>query len=220
MVKSKNIIAGLGVVAGLGMALLPLASYATDSNTVEHTVRGVVGDIISITVATDKEVTLKDGSKISRVALEPGKVNETLTHTVTVNTNARGGYDLKMNAKDGKNALRYITEYDTTNDDVATNWSDSIVIPSVTSDTALADGGTAGWGYKIKASTDQNYSGDFKQIPVNATSIKNFPATSAASKTGSWTDTYNVNFGILPAGDQLSGAYEATLVYQAVTNAL
>lgn len=221
MVKSKNIIAGLGVVAGLGMALLPLGAFAetATSDAVEHTVRGTVSDIISIAVSTNKEEELKDGSKISLVDLEPGKLNADLEHTVAVTTNARGGYQLKMNAKDAKNALRYITSYDTTNDDVAATYSDSITIPSVTTDTALADGGNAGWGYKIKKSGG-SYTGNFKQIPTAATAIATASSTDVASKTATYTDNYIVNFGILPATDQLSGSYEATLVYQAITQAL
>ncbi len=243
MVKSKNIIAGLGVVAGLGMALLPLGAFATDgqiggveSNAVEHTVRGVVGDVISISLTTNKGSNITIGQdttkEISLVNLTPGKLNTSLIHTVTVKTNAKGGYDLKLSAKDGKNALRYITGYDDTYEDVAASYSEEIVIPAAsTSGVALDDKAendeTAGaWGYRIADGTvaEADFSGNFKGVPASgAATIKTKAApatTGTGAVTGAYTDTYSVNFGIVPANNQMAGAYEATIVYQAVTNAI
>ncbi len=239
MVKSKNIIAGLGVVAGLGMALLPLGAFATDGQiggvttdpTASRTVRGVVGDVISIELTNDnKEATLSDNSKISKVDLTPGKLNATLIHQVKVTTNARGGYDLKMAAKDGKTALRYITAYATGTTDIADGYSESIIIPTITAasgvalaDKAASDTSDGAWGYRIAdgaktAATD--FSGNFLGIPAEATRISGKSKTDVASETGLYNNTYSVNFGIVPSNNQLSGAYEATIVYSATTLAL
>ena len=230
MVKSKNIIAGLGVVAGLGMALLPLGAFAAETeNNPARTIRGVVGDVISIELTQDnKEKTDTSGAKLSVVDLEPGKLNADLVHTVKVTTNAQGGYDLKMVADHSD--LRYVTAWDSatpTGEQVkkSTAWSTTVTIPSVTAaNTALADlaaDSTAdgAWGYKVKLSGASEYdTTGFNVIPTTATSIKVKAAPS--NPTGEYNDSYDINYGIVPANDQLSGAYEATITYSAVTNAL
>lgn len=231
MVKSKNIIAGLGVVAGLGMALLPLGAFAAETaNNPSRTVRGVVGDVISIELTNDnKEKTDTSGAKLSVVDLEPGKLNADLVHTVKVTTNAQGGYDLKMAADHSD--LRYVTSWDSTTPTGAqvkksTAWSTTVTIPSVTAaNTTLAnlnddDTTTAGaWGYKVKLSTASDYdTAGFNVIPTSATTIKTKAAPS--NPTGEYNDSYSINYGIRPANTQLSGAYEATITYSAVTNAL
>ncbi|MBR3232919.1 hypothetical protein IKF74_01380 [Candidatus Saccharibacteria bacterium] len=243
MVKSKNIIAGLGVVAGLGMALLPLGAFAQNggvetTNNPARTIRGVVGDVISIQLLQDnKEKTDAKGNKISVVDLVPGELNASLIHQVKVTTNAQGGYDLKMAAKDGKNALRYVTEWDPTDptgDQVKASktLSDEVTIASIdptdTTGVALAnktDDSAGQWGYRIAdgAKTETtDFSGNYLGIPTSASTIKTrqAPTVGAGATTGEYNDTFSINYGIVPAKSQLSGAYEATIVYSAVTNAL
>ncbi len=232
MVKSKNIIAGLGVVAGLGMALLPLGAFATETtNNPARTIRGVVGDVISIELtddSSDEKVEAGTGGRtVSIVNLEPGKINDSLVHTVKVTTNAQGGYDLKMAADHSD--LRYVTSWSEdvpTADQVkrATGWSSTVTINSVEgTNVALADldstHTTTGWGYKVKLAGADNYdTAGFNQIPTSATMIKRKDAPS--NPTGEYNDSYDINYGIVPAKTQLSGAYEATITYSAVTNAL
>lgn len=231
MVKSKNIIAGLGVVAGLGMALLPLGAFAAEtSNNPARTIRGVVGDVISIELTADThEAVDTSNTKLSVVNLVPGKLNDDLVHTVKVTTNAQGGYNLKMAADHSD--LRYVTTWDSaapTGEQVkkSTGWSTTVTIPSVTAaNTTLAnldddDTTTAGaWGYKVKLSTASDYkTAGFNVIPTEATTIETKAAPS--NPTGEYNDSYDINYGIRPANTQLSGAYEATITYSAVTNAL
>lgn len=222
MVKTKNIIAGLGVVAGLGMAMLPLGAFALDDSE-SHTIRATIADTIELTVATNSEVTLEDGSKISRVAVEAGQLNPTLVHTLTVNSNVRGGYDLKMSSEN--NALRLITAWDSENEDVATDYSNTYKINSITEANALT-GDNYGWGFKIKESAAE-YGENYNPIPTTEVSI--FDAErdgnteeggKGAYRTGSYSDVYNVQYGIRPAADQVAGAYEATVTYRAVANVL
>lgn len=225
MVKTKNIIAGLGVVAGLGMAMLPLGAFALDDSE-SHTIRATIADTINLTVATNKgeTITTAAGDKtISKVALDAGQLNATLIHTLTVDSNVRGGYDLKMSS--ANNALRLITDYDDTYTDVASEYSDTYKINSIVSANALT-GDNYGWGFKIKES-DAEYGENYNPIPTTEVSI--FDAerdgnTEAGGKgayrTGSYTDVYNVQYGIRPAADQVAGAYEATVTYRAVANVL
>ena len=85
MSKITKTIAALGVVAGLGVAALPLASYAADPDSETITVTANVGSTISL------DVTKK------AIALSPigGGVIATDTTDATVSTNALGGYTLK-----------------------------------------------------------------------------------------------------------------------------
>lgn len=228
MVKTKNIIAGLGVVAGLGMAMLPLGAFATTDldDTESHTIRATIADTINLTVETNKgeTITTADGDKtISKVALNAGELNASLIHTLTVDSNVRGGYDLKMSSTN--NALRLITAYDNTYEDVASEYSDTYKINSITEANALT-GDSYGWGFKIKESTAE-YGANYNPIPTTETSI--FDATrdgetgeghTGAYRTGSYSDKYNVQYGIRPAADQVAGAYEATVTYRAVANVL
>ena len=84
MSKITKTIAALGVVAGLGVAALPLASYAADPVSETINVTATVGSTISLDVTENA------------IALSPigGGVIATDTTDATVSTNALGGYKL------------------------------------------------------------------------------------------------------------------------------
>lgn len=231
MVKSKNIIAGLGVVAGLGMALLPLGAFAaTEGETGGHVVRAHVGEVIEIAVtnitnrmSNDTESALYNHS---RVAIEPGAaVNASTEHTVQVKSNARGGYQLLMKADHAN--LELISEYNT--DGTAKTYNSSINIPAVAAagDTLATN---AGWGYKIKA-TGGEYGDKYLPVPTAYDSAAGATIASGSYRTGEsgsayrtetteYTDTYTVGYGIKAAADQPSGSYEATITYKAIAHVL
>ena len=77
-------LASVGVVAGLGIAALPLASYAADPVSETINVTATVGSTISLDVTENA------------IALSPigGGVIATDTTDATVSTNALGGYKL------------------------------------------------------------------------------------------------------------------------------
>lgn len=233
MVKTKNIIAGLGVVAGLGMAMLPFGAFALDDSET-HTIRAILADTINLTVQTNKAETIAtaDGNKtISKLSLQAGVLESTLEHTLTVASNVRGGYDLKMSSEN--NALRLITDYDSTYTEVATEYSDTYKIESITSANALT-GDNYGWGYKIKEGGAENYGANYNPIPTTEVSIFDAQRDNVVTqdpdtgddviakpfRVGSYEDTYKVNYGIRPAVGQVAGAYEATVTYRAVANVL
>ena len=231
MVKSKNIIAGLGVVAGLGMALLPLGAFAaTEGETAGHVVRAHVGEVIEIDVTniTNRmsDVTSDPLYNHSRVAIEPGNtVDATTEHTVQVKSNARGGYQLLMKA-DRAN-LELISEYNA--DGTAKTYNSSIKIPAVAAagDTLETN---AGWGYKIKAGSG-SYGDKFLPVPTAYASGEGATIAEGSYRTGTsgspyrtetaeYTDTYTVGFGVKAAADQPSGSYEATITYKAIAHVL
>lgn len=228
MVKSKNIIAGLGVVAGLGMALLPLGAFAaTEGETAGHVVRAHVGEIIEINVTNITDAMAETGALAnhSKVSIQPGGYNDHIEHTLQVKSNARGGYQLLMKA-DRAN-LELISEYN--GDGTAKTYNNQIKIPAVGAegDTLASN---AGWGYKIKAGSG-SYGDKFLPVPTayasgeDATiaegSYRNGTSGSPyRTETAEYTDTYTVNFGIRAAENQPSGSYQATVTYKAIAHVL
>lgn len=89
MSKMTKTIAALGVVAGLGVAALPLSSYAAQSQPV--TLTAVIDSNISIT-AEDTEVsvgTVMVGGEVAKASTD-----------VTVTTNSATGYTLQIKDED------------------------------------------------------------------------------------------------------------------------
>ncbi|MBR3595107.1 hypothetical protein IKL45_02635 [Candidatus Saccharibacteria bacterium] len=232
MVKSKNIIAGLGVVAGLGMALMPLGAFAApDTNhpgwqeTGSYAVRAHVGEVIEIAV-TNITNPISGLANHSRVDITPGgTVNATTEHTVQVKSNARGGYQLLLKADHSD--LQLITEYNA--DKSAKTLDPSINIPGLESASDLS-ADVSGWGYKIKTSGGQ-YSGNFLPVPDEYDSTEGATIATGSYKTGGegsayhtdaaeYTDTYVVGYGIKAATTQPSGSYEAKVTYKAVAHVL
>lgn len=96
MSKMSKAIAVLGVVAGLGVAALPLSSYAV-SNTANTTAQAIVGDSIAVTVA-DATVTMNN-------VMANQDVNEASTD-VTIQTNSTKGYQIQIADADDDTALK------------------------------------------------------------------------------------------------------------------
>lgn len=105
MSKITKTIAALGVVAGLGVAALPLASYAADTETSKDlTVSAQIGETLSVTL-NHNSVTLKPTNGGAVV----DTTQETQTVVATVTTNNLHGYTLKLADTD--------TDYALTNED-------------------------------------------------------------------------------------------------------
>lgn len=101
MSTTKNIISTLGVVAGLGVLLVPLTSYAiSDSATLPINVN--VNSVIAMTIDGAEAV---DGGS-AEVRIFPGQVDtQTMQNNITVATNNAGGYTLSVKDFDTNNAL-------------------------------------------------------------------------------------------------------------------
>lgn len=127
MSKMTKTIAALGVVAGLGVAAMPLSSYALeDTETVNLTVE--VGQSIEITA---DQTAVKLGTATSSQMAEGGT-------GITVHTNNEKGYTATIKA----NGSRLIGTNDSSNQIPA---SGSSVVPA---------NGTSAWGYKIGSIAD------------------------------------------------------------------
>ncbi len=95
MTKTTKIIAALGVVAGIGVAALPISSFA--ASTQDVTVRVTIGS--SIAVGVDQDTT--------EVTMSPNQTDtSTLKTKVTVTTNNATGYQLQVKDKDTDTGLK------------------------------------------------------------------------------------------------------------------
>ena len=196
MSKMSKAIAVLGVVAGLGVAALPLSSYAYDVPT-ETTVKTTVEGAISI--AVDKSTVDLGTLKLNGVATGTNAGDNELT--VTVSGNSATAYSLKISAPSG-NALM----------NSATNTS----IPAIAEAAGVATltGGTNSWGYQV------NGTGNWFGVP--ATGSKD--VVSVTDSDAGWTAnadkqvyTTKLAFGATAGSSLPAGEYKATVVFTAST---
>lgn len=216
MTKSKTILAGLGVVAALGVAALPLCSYASSTVAGEVELSVEVNEAIAMTILGNGDSgtagvdtytptgastidghavgTLYDSTDLqassSTVSILPNSADTTTaTSAVTVYTNAAAGFTLSVKDADSTTALVHST------DNTAT-------IPAGTTITA----GTAAWGYKGGSVTN------FAAITATDASVYTQNAPTSGGQT------INMTYGVSTSSDQKTGTYSDTIIYTATTN--
>jgi len=182
-------IAVLGVVAGLGVAALPLSSYAaTASDDVK--VQAVIEDSISI-AAADETVTM---SGVVADAANPVEASTTLT----VKTNAAGGYKVEIKDADADTALK-------SSDAGATAEG----IPAGTPAQS-----TNAWGYKTSSTTSGVTGLVADYTAVTADNVQIATATRPTAAAG---DTITLGFGVTVNAGIAAGTYEDTVTLTATT---
>ncbi len=103
MSKMTKTIAALGVVAGLGVAALPLSSYAAEVTNTGATQAGV--DVtFQATVGNSISITASEGTVSINNLIANQDVAEASTD-ITVATNNAAGYQLRIKDKDSTLAL-------------------------------------------------------------------------------------------------------------------
>lgn len=190
MSKMAKTIAALSVVAGLGVAALPLSSYAaTTSNPASVDVLATVNGSISMTVS-EEEVNV--GNAV------PGGAIASASTVVSVGTNNSAGYKLEMTDSDTNTNMVLI---DANGDPMNTTGG--------TISTGDLTAATSGWGYSID-------NGDtYKAVPALGAT----PATIASSNTATTgEEATTVTFGVKAATGQAEGSYKGTVVFTATTN--
>lgn len=170
MSKTTKALAIMGVVAGLGVAALPMSTYAaqsTDKDTV--TVKLEVEDFISCDVTTENK-TVDLGKVASNTASATGNA------TVNIKTNNAQGYKASIAAPaDGanKDQINMIGETDT-----------NIIKPGDPTATGLTE---SAWGYTVSSTTE----GVTVDTAFNDGAYKGIALSSApqaiASRTGAKT---------------------------------
>lgn len=185
MSKLTTAIATLGIVAGLGVAALPLSSYADTSATTNTAIKATVEGNISIT-ANKTEADL--GTVVPGGAIASDAV------TYTIETNNGSGYTVNMV---GSGTGTPVTDLVSGANKIATG------VPTEN----IADGGTSAWGFQIS-----NYSTNVTPISTYNAKYAAVPATStmiAQSNTKSEADgdTFELTYGVAAAPNQDAGVY-------------
>lgn len=188
MSKMSKAIAVLGVVAGLGVAALPLSSYAV-SDTANVTAQAVVGDSIAITVA-DNTVTMNN-------VMANQEVNEAST-TVTVQTNSASGYQVQIKDTDSELALK-----PTTGTGTATG------IPA-----GAPTKGTNAWGYKADSTSAGVNVLTTDYTAITATNKKIAENNAPSANDG---DKINLTFGVTVDTTIAAGTYSDEVTLTATT---
>lgn len=196
MSKMTKTIAALGVVAGLGVAALPLSSYATivfDSTTV--TAQAIIGEAISVTAdATDDTVKIENVTASQEAA--------TGSTVLTIQTNNTNGYNVAIKDADAVTAL-------TTDGADAGN--------GIPASNALTKG-TKGWGFKTATSTEgvtvSAAAQAYRAIETGTQTIAS--RASGASVTDG--DKIDLTFGVVVDSSIAAGTYSDDVVITATTN--
>lgn len=204
MSKMSKAIAALGVVAGLGVAALPLSTYAASKNAqVQVTVDGAIS--INLVDPSDegKATNTTSGATFTPATglLDFGtiKINGDPVEGVMgvqVATNNATGYTLNIKAA-------------STTDMVGSGNAEGFVIPANASLAAT----TAGWAYKGGEITT------LTAITTEGAQLKN--TTSALTGTevdGKKTETTDVTFSVSADGSTHDGVYVGTVVFTAAAN--
>ncbi len=198
MSKMSKAIAVLGVVAGLGVAAMPLSSYAASSDIEQAQVQVKVGGSINLTLdkaASDTTSTWTQQGNI--LNLGEIKINGDV---------ATGAIDAKVETND---VMGYTLSMRALNEGVMKGDS-GIDIPNV----APAKG-TAGWGYNLDGGAT------FTQMPTtdtmivsdgNTAAITPAPTEEGAAKADATT---TVTFGVAADSSIPEGTYTGTVVFTA-----
>lgn len=193
MSKSIGVLVALGVVGGLGVAALPLSTYADGTPKSED---------VGITLTLDDELQISvDKSTTDKVDLS-GE-DHTGDATVTVKTNNTKGYNLGIKGSAATNATALTS---------TTNANDVIAAAAGTiSNPAALDTTKSEWGYRLATWETGKFAGvTGKNDVIKTTSA---PTTSAGDATV-------VTFGVSIADGQAAGTYEGQVTFTATNNAV
>lgn len=216
MSKMSKTIAILGVVAGLGVAALPLSSYAVtvtdgvDPDTKDGKVSGDTAVILDISdvleMTLDKDTT--EGNEVDLTA-----DGHTGTVNITVKSNSSKGYNLAIKGSDTPNATSLTNQY-----------GDQIVKGDGTFDTpAVLSTTESQWGYSVAHTGSATLADGFtlpdftgnKYIGVGESDQKIIDVKTPTANDG---DTSVVTFAATVKNGQAAGKYEGQVTFTATNN--
>lgn len=197
MSKIAGAMAALGVVAGLGVAALPMASYAAESAPV--TIRTIVDSSIAVTTAD----TVVDLGTVNGSAIGNNVTTVTVTGTVAK-------YNLGVMDEDDNNAMVWVSDAGTDQSDATKTGT---TIGAITGSDL-----TGGWGFRLN--NEHVTAGAWAGVPV-------YNATGAASNLVSNADLTDgeqqniVEFGVDITGLTTikNGLYEDDVIFVATAGA-
>lgn len=191
MSKTTKFIAALGVVAGIGVAALPLTSYATEQH-------------LAITATVDSSISLAL-SGTNNLTVGSNAVNlDTASTTASVTTNSLKGYTLSVTDKDTVTDLTHTTQSD----------------KKIAAQDGTPTAGTSTWAVQAGGNYTGMTSGldtNWKAMPAKggtALVIKNSGAVTAAINQ----DQTTLKYGVATAANQESGEYTNEITFTATVN--
>lgn len=204
MSKMTKVIAGLGVVAGLGVAALPLSTYAAipDGSYGQEVKTEVQTEIKSAVSIASSQGSTESPATIDLAQLNPGGLTTDMTDPlkITVSSNeANATYSLYINTTAADGAM------------VGTNTGAKI--PAMSDTNPIAAGNSA-WGYKYSAATD--FTGaTYKAVPTDATLADASLENNTITGEGATKDNY-FKFQASASTTQPADTYKAEVVFTAV----
>lgn len=200
MSKTTKALAIMGVVAGLGVAALPMSSYAAEGASPQSTDMGVkttIEDYIAIETTTDGSDDTDPKNVLVEGVVNNGALKDG-TGVFNVKTNNKKGYYVQIKAADTtlKNA-------------------DNDTIPA-----GVPAKGTSAWGYKASvAEAATNVSIETAAQNYAAVTDSNVTIAKGAAATGNAGDDINLTFGISASASQAAGTYTGKVTLTATTDA-
>lgn len=221
MQKSTKIVAGLGVIAALGVSSIPAASFAANIYTGTGKVYLTAKVASSISMKIDgteiENDTEEDGNNVtfnSNGLLTTGKgYKSDANTTITMKTNYPTGYNLTAKGDNLKSTVG-------TGANATTNYINVATGGVSITDKAAFNGGTSGWGITVDLTTPSggSMSGEYF---ANAAS-KNYKMKTTAETidnvsgvTSEVEKVYSVGYGVGIASGQAGGEYTGRAVYVA-----
>lgn len=196
MSKYTKIIAALGIVAGIGVASLPLSTFA--ATTQDVTVKVIIGEQLSLSVDSansDTEQTMT-GSQV--------KTDE-MKSTLKVSTNHQAGYKLVVADKDADTGLKHTV-------------NNSLAIPAIAARGTLASG-TAAWGLQVNAAYSGTTISNTQWDPIPANTGTALVVRNSGALTTAVTDEESVvKYGVATAAGQPAGTYQDVITYTVTAN--
>lgn len=200
MSKIAKSMAVLGVVAGLGVAALPLSSYAAPAESTPVTIRAKVDSSLAVTSDAPNNVV-----DLGTVNATSGTASNITVVTVTGTENF---YNLGVMDQDNDLSMNWVDADGTT----SVGGTPVTKIPAIT---AAADNLTGGWGFRINDGVNTTPGQWQPIVAYDAGGVTNLVQNKALDKTNG--STTNVEFGVNVEGiDNLeNGIYEDVVVFVA-----
>lgn len=208
MSKIKSVIAGLGAVTALGVAVAPLAAYA-DEVTNPNTVTAVIAPVLSMRMVSsgstgDKTLTCDSNNnpvcsgqdQVASTTILPGQADTSSMYTdIYVSTNVLAGFTLTLKDSDNNNNLQ------TTGGDTIAPISSEPV-------------GSTNPGWAVKIDDGSTWYAVPAANAGSSVSVKNHQPSPAAVSV----DVHSkVTYGVAASSSQATGIYRDTVTYTATT---
>lgn len=201
MSKITSAMAVLGVVAGLGVAALPLSTYAANerAESAPVTVRTVVNSSLAVTT---NDVSTVDLGTVNGSAAGQNTIKVTVSCSVAT-------YNLGVMDEDDNNAMVWKDAADTDQTDATKTVKE---IQAITGNTL-----TSGWGFrKNNANTT---AGEWQGVPIYSTTAVNNLVQNGALDNASQDTTVEFGVDINGIANLQNGLYEDDVIFVATAGA-